>query len=310
MSDYLWDKSGEPDPDVERLEHVLSGFRSAPRGSQGRERRFGRGAAIGAIVALAAASAAVFVYLRDRVPDAAWKVDTFAGTPQCGRAPCAELRTGEWLDTGKEGRARLEVADIGHMDVEPGSRLRLLSSSEKGHRLELERGTVRAKVYAPPRLLIVDTPAAAAVDLGCAYTLTVDERGATHITVKSGYVALEGKNIATYGPAGSSAIAWPDAGITVPVDEDASDALRRAALSGVGAAIDSAAVKIILNEAREEDAVTVWHLIERVPEGEARAEVAARLEQLVPLPKGVTREAILRGDAAAVEAWREKVLDW
>lgn len=31
MSDYLWDKKGEPDAEVERLEALLSTFRSAPR---------------------------------------------------------------------------------------------------------------------------------------------------------------------------------------------------------------------------------------------------------------------------------------
>lgn len=31
MSDYLWDKKGEADPDVERLEHLLGGLRHRPR---------------------------------------------------------------------------------------------------------------------------------------------------------------------------------------------------------------------------------------------------------------------------------------
>jgi hypothetical protein len=31
MSDYLWDKTGEPDADVERLEALLAGFGHAPR---------------------------------------------------------------------------------------------------------------------------------------------------------------------------------------------------------------------------------------------------------------------------------------
>jgi hypothetical protein len=31
MSDYLWDKTGEPDAEVERLEALLGGFRSTPR---------------------------------------------------------------------------------------------------------------------------------------------------------------------------------------------------------------------------------------------------------------------------------------
>ena len=31
MSDYLWDKTGEPDAEVERLETLLASFSHAPR---------------------------------------------------------------------------------------------------------------------------------------------------------------------------------------------------------------------------------------------------------------------------------------
>ena len=30
MTDYLWDKSGEPDPEIQRLEHLLGGFAHRP----------------------------------------------------------------------------------------------------------------------------------------------------------------------------------------------------------------------------------------------------------------------------------------
>ena len=48
-----------------------------------------------------------------------------------------------------------------------------------------------ARVVAPPRVLVVETPAADAVDLGCAYALEVEADGSTRLSVTSGQVALE-----------------------------------------------------------------------------------------------------------------------
>ena len=57
MSNYLWDRSGEAEPDVERLERVLARHRhdSGPRAAHRRPSRFGLRLVSG-LVALAAAS--------------------------------------------------------------------------------------------------------------------------------------------------------------------------------------------------------------------------------------------------------------
>ena len=44
--------------------------------------------------------------------------------------------------------------------------------------MALDRGTIHARIWAPPKLFFVNTQALA-VDLGCAYTLQIDEQGAT-----------------------------------------------------------------------------------------------------------------------------------
>jgi hypothetical protein len=303
--DYLWDKSGPADPEVERLEQVLGGFR-APMAPQRRAKPF-FAAALGGGFALAAAAAVIVLFLRREEPATpslpGWKVDSLAGAPRCGDSPCAELRPGEWLETRGDDRARVEVADIGEMEVAPDSRLRLVSTSADGHSLELERGSISASVVAPPRLLIVDTPVIAAVDLGCAYTLSVELDGSTRIEVTSGWVALEGPRAATYVPAGAVAYAHRPTGPGLPVFTDASP-LFRAAAARLDRGFDSAAVTTFLAEARVEDALTVWHLIPRV-ESADRGRVVARLATLAPPPAGVTTEDATALRPTALEAWRE-----
>ena len=69
--------------------------------------------------------------------------------------------------------------------------------------MALDRGTIHARIWAPPKLFFVDTQAAVAVDLGCAYTLQVDEKGDGLLRVTSGWVGLEREGRDTYIPEGA-----------------------------------------------------------------------------------------------------------
>src|SRR5262245_31248903 len=196
MSDYLYDGKGPPDPEVARLEELLAPMRYRGAAPRPRARRWPFYAAAAATAAMAAAAPIV---LRPRVEP--WAVEDVAGTPTCGGAPCRALPLEQWLETDGASRARLTVAKLGRMDVEPGTRVRRKAAP----RLELAVGAISARVSAPPRLLVVDTPTAAAVDLGCAYRLMVAEGGATHLEVTWGWVSLEAPGRSVYVPAGAEA---------------------------------------------------------------------------------------------------------
>ncbi len=63
---------------------------------------------------------------------------------------------------------------------------------------------------------------------------------------------------------------------------------------------DAAALSAILGAARPRDALTLWHLLTRVPES-ARGRVFDRFAQLVTVPSEVTRTAVLRRDRHALD---------
>ena len=180
--DYLWDGSGEPDPEVERLEGVLSRLRSdrpAPElRAPARRRLFG-----GSLAALAAAASLVLAvsgaWLSPRGRGASWEVTRLERVPGGETVAGVErLRVGEWLETGESSSARVKVGAIGQVEIEPRTRLRLVDAGAASHRLALDRGVLHARIWAPPGSFFVDTPSAVAVDLGCEYTLAVDETGA------------------------------------------------------------------------------------------------------------------------------------
>ena len=65
-----------------------------------------------------------------------------AGLPRVGATPHAAtgaLRVGERLETDDSSRAVILVGDIGHVEVRPDTRIRLIRAQRTDHRLALDR---------------------------------------------------------------------------------------------------------------------------------------------------------------------------
>jgi hypothetical protein len=233
-------------------------------------------------------------------PKGGWAVARVSGAPTVSGAPVGrsgQLPIGEWLVTDGDSRARVEVADIGKLEVRPESRLRLVETGRAQHRLELQRGSIHARVNAPPRLFVVDTPAASAVDLGCEYTLEVAEDGATILEVTYGWVALEAEGMTAYVPEGAKCRTGRDGKIGIPHASDASRELVEA-LEAKSLSVDK-----LLAAARADDRVSLWHVLWRSPE---RAAIYRKMRaQGAEAPKD--EAGVLRGDAAALLAWGESL---
>jgi hypothetical protein len=216
---------------------------------------------------------------------------------------------GGWLETDAASRARLRVADIGQVDVDPNSRVRLLETRVTEHRLELERGRISARIWAPPRLFFVNTPSAVAADLGCAYTLEVDGRGRSLLRVTSGFVALETEGRESVVPKGAACVTQPGTGPGTPFFEDASEALVEALAKFDFESGGAAALDVVLREARPRDSLTLWHLLPRTPSGGERERVYERLAAFSPPPEGVTREGALALDRKMLDDWKDLMED-
>jgi hypothetical protein len=311
---YVWDRSGAPDPEVVRLERVLGRLRhDAPLRplSRKREARFDR-ALPGARAMLAAAAAVLLLasaWFAIEWRRTSWTVDSMSGTPVvAGEAvrDSGRLAVGDWLVTDGVSRARVAVGQIGLLEVDPNTRMQLLAAGGREHRLSLDRGTIHARIWAPPKFFFVNTRAATAIDLGCAYTLQVDDSGAGLLRVTHGWVGFERDGREAYVPQGAVCATRPDVGPGTPRYEDAPSGYAEAlTIVDFAAAKDPrrrAAYDLILSTARPRDALTLWHLLARgTPE--ERALVYERLASLAPPPPGVTREAVLRGDSTALQLW-------
>lgn len=237
-----------------------------------------------------------------------WYVKRLDGAPRIGSEQIAnngQLAVGEWLETDGSSRAQIAVGSIGNVEIDANTRVRLLQTEPTEHRLELARGKMSARIWAPPRLFFVDTPSAVAADLGCAYTLEVDDHGGSLLRVTSGWVALELKDRESMVPAGAACETEPGIGPGTPYFEDASKAFRDA-LRKIDFDHDASALKLLLDQARPRDTLTLWHLLARV-NGEDRVRVYEKMAAFVPPPPGVTREGILRLDQQMLDTWKNEL---
>ena len=268
--------------------------------------------AAAAVVTLAIGLGAFWIYLRESRPF--WEVARINGTPRIGARGMKEkgrLGVGQWLETDGSSRAQIEVSSIGHVEIDPNTRVRLVETKPTEHRLELAHGRLSARIWAPPKLFFVDTPSAVAADLGCAYTLEVDDRGASLLRVTSGWVALQLKDRESMVPAGAACATRLGVGPGTPYFEDASESFREA-LARVDFERDASelentrALEVVLANARVRDTLTLWHLLSRV-DGVDRASVYDRMAELVPPPAGVTREEVLALNPQMLDSWKDKL---
>lgn len=236
-----------------------------------------------------------------------FQFETIAGAPMVGdSADVNKLAVGEYLETDASSRVRIEVADIGSVEVAPNSRVKLVGTAEDEHRLSLEHGGLHARIFAPPRLFIVDTPSGKAVDLGCEYTLEVDKEGNSKLHVTGGFVSLEDGGHESYVPAGAMCLTRKGKGIGTPFSTEATKEFQAALMSFDFDEGGSHAVDQIVKMAKARDALTLWHLLSRTSLGD-REKVFDKLSKLIPPPQGTTKAGILNLNKQMLDDWRIEV---
>ncbi|HEY1423173.1 MAG TPA: FecR domain-containing protein [Candidatus Acidoferrum sp.] len=328
-NDYLWDGSGESDPKLQRIEQSLAQFRHSgatpdfsaveieqrnptfvARLTSGWTLRFA--AAMFLVLVMVASGLLLRISPTFFTSAPGWDVVRISGTPRVGRyslasdSSKAQLKAGQLLVTDNESRASLNLSEIGEVYVDPGSRVRVVETDSDRARLALELGTIHTAIWAPPGQFVVDTPSASAVDLGCAYTLKVNDDGSGLIRTTLGWVGFHKDGRDSFIPAGAMCLTRPAQGPGTPYFEDASkklcDSLHSFDFDSLSTEARKQALHTILAQARPRDAFTLWHVLVRVNDDE-RPEVYDRLSSLVKPPAGVTREGTLALDPQMLDAW-------
>jgi len=306
--EYLWDRSGTPDPEIARLESLLGRYalRNAAVSAAGpaaSRRRWRVPLAIAAALAMTVGIAAFAMRFR-WTPGAAWPITDITGSPTINGSAItkhARLGIGDELRTDARSRATVQIARVGELVVAPNSTITLIQTRAGRHRMRLERGHVFARMWAPPYTFSVYTPAGLASDVGCAFDLRYDgESGTVYVT--SGWVDFDGEDRSTLIPAGAIAeLRGKNPG--APYYTDATPAFR-AALRAYDDG--SGAIGPVIATARPRDAMTLLHLLERAPR-EERGPLFDALARIAPPPAGVTRQGVVAHDLHMLDDWRHSL---
>jgi hypothetical protein len=307
--EYVWSGAGTPPADVRELESLLAPFafsddRPFAPPARVMPKRTGRTWRFAA--ALVGLLAVLVTWLTFSPPDD-WKVVRTAGDVRINGAagvPSQSLRFGADIATPRNGSATLRVGDIGSIDLTGGTRVAVRRGAHRNeYRLALREGTVRATIIAPARMFAIETPSTTAIDLGCAYDLTVDATGVGILTVQAGWVLLEREGYDVRVPARASCALRAD-GPGVPVFNDADPRL----IQLVSEKSDHEHTWILTRKLdiviRRRDLLTLFHLLSLATLAEEdRAEVLDTMTGWAPFPAGVTRAALLDGGHEALDAY-------
>ncbi len=333
--DYLWAPSATPDPEIVRLENALAVFRlennarnpnlgesadarpdkrvitrshwgsTAARESRHRLSRYLVAASVAALVILG-------VYKTRQYQSSAWRVAVIepSGSRSLanpGRFSSHRLQQGEWIETDSVSTLRLNVGTIGRASIGPNSRLKILTTGPREHRLALGRGRLHARIWAPPRFFVVETPSAVAVDLGCVYTLEVDSVGTGVLEVESGEVELMRGNAGVVVPAGNFAYVSP-AGVGLPMPVSSNSSFRRLARMAAKQPDDTVALRQLIAASDARNTITLWYLTERAPK--PVREIGLRgLARIAPPRKGVSLNTVILGDPTATAQWKNELAE-
>jgi hypothetical protein len=236
-----------------------------------------------------------------------WLVSNLVGSPKIQDKEIIKIdsiKIGEWLITDDSSKALLLVANIGEIIVNPSTKLKILKSDSSEHRIMLDYGTINANINAEPRSFVVNTKSVEAIDLGCAYTLSVDHKGNGLLYVKSGMVELESKEGGSLVSAGNFCITKEGLGPGTPYSKDSSPEFRKALLDFDFNNLNDKSLQSILKNAKSSDVMTLLQVLPKVKD-KNRATVFTKITTFVPPPRKIYTDSIPQLDMEDLNKWIE-----
>ena len=319
--DYLWDRRGPEDGEVARLERLLApqAWRPRPGGAvrrrhrpeqTSRRRRWRTAFAVAAVLGLLALGLQAWYAHRLQWPAAQpWRIAAIDGEVRVAGealASTGSLAPGAVLETGSGATARLEVARIGEMVLGADSRFTVIETRDGRHRTRLQRGSLWARIWAPPGAFGVSTPAGDVYDLGCEFLLQANEDGSGSLMVRSGWVQVEHAAHEVLVPEGARVEFGVRGDPGIPYDLGASAAfvaaLRELHAQGHRAEPDGAPVQALVATARPQDAISLLYLLQFHPSLRG-GPVFDRLAELMPADAKVDREDLRARGRDALAPW-------
>lgn len=253
--DYLWDRSGAPDLELQQLEQQFGKYKRQPTPLRPSGRRW---------MPLAIAAGLIFMLA--------------IGWQYWPAQPTDWLMAGQPVALNRvittTAATEVEVGEIGRLQFRPGSRFRIVKSTDTQKVMQLLEGSFDALIISDPYVFQVITESGRLDDLGCAYEVSVNREGSGRVAVTSGWVRVNA----------SSQESLVKQGYEVDLEKGQPPSIPRK-----------------IDGANGTDALRLLHLLWRGTSPEARGRAFDELAKTYPPPAGVTRARAMSGDPKIVK---------
>ena len=160
-----------------------------------------------------------------------WRITEFTGNVLGSGKAASDVAgwgPGDWIETDDSSFVIIEIPDIGIVKLEPGTKIKLIESSEHNNKFELKYGSVNSDTRSSKGNLYIFSDRTTAIDPGSVYKFAVDRNGEGLIYVKAGTVRLTSDNRSSVVPANQYCIIKTGYGPGTPYNSNASENLKKA----------------------------------------------------------------------------------
>lgn len=254
-----------------------------------------------AIIIIAAAIGA-YIFITS---SSGWEIISITGNPKQNNEPLIKedgFEDKAIIETNEISSVSFMMPGLGRLLVDPST---IVARTKNKNELKLDKGQIKKFEDDATDVLTVVTPLAKLTELykGGAFKLSVSEEGRSKLMMESGWMVITIKEFDTYVPKNF------DCQITrgsyaVPYPSD-SDPQFISLIQNFGGANDPS-VGTILTIATKKEALSIWHILQLIST-ENRSIAFDRLNELIPVPSGVTKEGILALKKDQLLSWRQEI---
>jgi F0F1-type ATP synthase assembly protein I len=250
-------------------------------------------------------------YLFNTTPSTApWVIQSIKGTFGINGklSTSVEINEGSNISTDHSSLVRLKVAKEGIIELEPLTEIKILEALQNRNIIILIQGRMKVFNTTDDPSFIVETQAAIIKDEGSDFIITQDTNKNLRVEVFDGFIKIKSvnKEINLSSNYVCGIILGKIPGI--PYHKDATQILKEKLLSIYKSNGKYNLLVDLLNEIREDDALTLWYLLKIVNEADRKL-IFTKLYDYFPTPEGVTRSGILNLNDEMFQLWWEEI-EW
>ena len=253
---------------------------------------------LGLIVLIAA-------YIFITSPSGGWEVISLSGQPKVDNIVIDKgdgFASESSIETDVNSSVTVAIPEMGRLLID---NLTVVSRTKNNNEIRLDKGQIRKFEGDASDVLTVLTPLAKFTELykGGAFRLHVDENGTCKLEVESGWVIVNIKEFDSYVPKNFGCLISRGK-YAIPYPSNSSPQLVSLLENFSG--INDPSVGTILSLMSKKESLSLWHIIQLIST-ENRSIAFDRLNELIPVPSGVTKEGILALNKTMLLDWRQEI---